>query len=444
MSVVKPPAGKKRILILGGGFAGAYAALRLEKRLAGVPDVEVVLASRENFILFTPMLHDVAGSNVNVTDIVQPLRKMLRRTQVLIVCVEGIDLTKKLVHVRHENSGRTFDVAYDQLVLALGSVTNFYRIPGLEEHALTMKTLGDAIIVRNRAIDALEIADNMRDESLRRTVLTVVVAGGGFAGVETVGAVNDLLRESLRFYPNLDKDMLRLLVVDPGEVLLPELGASLGRYAEKQLVKRGVEVRLRTKVTGYDGKEVTLGDGAKIPTFMLVWTAGTTPPALLSALPCALQRGRVVTDDCLQVPNWPGVWAVGDCALIPDVLNPGTFYPPTAQHATRQAHVVADNIVAAMHGRPLKPFKFKILGLLATIGRRTGVAEVFGLHFSGFVAFWIWRGIYLMKLPGFQKKVRIVIDWALDFLFWKDLVQLPTLRSVTMSETEKSSEARSA
>ena len=432
---------KKRILILGGGFAGAYTALHLEKRLANERDVEIMLVSRENFVLFTPMLHEVAGADVSVTDIVQPLRKMLRRTHVAIADVEAIDLANKQVRIRHSGLARSFDLTYDQLVLALGAVTNFYRTPGLAEHALSMKTLGDAILVRNRVIDALELADNQADETERKTTLTVVIAGAGFAGIETAGAVNDFLREAMKFYPNLKENMPRVLVADPGDHILPELGISLGRYAQERLARRGVEVRLKIKVAGYDGKEVALDDGTKIATRMLIWTAGTTPPPLLSTLPCAKQRGRIVANDCLQVSDWSGVWALGDCALVPDALNPGKFYPPTAQHAIRQAAVLANNIVAAMRGQVPQPFKFKIIGLLATIGRRHGVAEIFGWQFSGYIAWLLWRAIYLSKLPGLQKKVRIALDWTLDLIFSKDLVQLPTLRSSAMSETEHSSTA---
>ncbi len=430
-------AAKKRIVILGGGFAGAYTALHLEKHFAGSSDIEVILLCKENFLLFTPMLHEVAGSDVSVTDIVQPLRKMLRHTRILIAEVKAIDLGKKEVRAFHEDSGRTFEVTYDQLVLAVGAVTNFYRTPGLEQHALTMKTLGDAILARNRAIELLELADNLADETVRKEVLTVVVAGGGFAGVETAGALNDLMRETMKLYPYLKEEMLRVVIVDPGTVLLPELSESLGRYTEEQLGRRGVEVRLKTKVNGYDGKDVVLGDGTKIAARTLIWTAGITPPPLLSSLPCHLERGRVVANDRLQVPNWPGVWALGDCALVPDPLNPGKFYPPTAQHAIRQAALLASNIVAAMRGQDPQPFKFKIIGLLATIGRRTGVAEILGVRFSGIIAWWLWRGIYLSKLPGLQKKVRVAIDWMLDLIFSKDIVQLPTLRSATLSTAEE-------
>jgi NADH dehydrogenase len=397
------------------------------------------LVARENFVLFTPMLSEVAGCDLEVTDIVQPLRKMLRHSRVVIADVESIDLVKKHVRIQHSGLAHTYDVPYDQLVLALGAVTNFYRTPGLEEHALTMKTLGDAILIRNRVIDALGVADNLPDETERKTLLTIVVAGAGFAGVETAGAVNDLLREAMNFYGKLKPDMARVVVVHPGEVILPELSESLGRYAEKRLALRGVEIRPKAKVTGYDGKEVILDDGTKIATRILIWTAGITPPPLLSRLPCAIQHGRVVANDCLQVPNWPGVWALGDCSLVPDPLNPGKFYPPTAQHAIRQAATLAANIVSSMRGRSLKPFKFKIIGLLAIIGRRHGVAEIFGWQFSGIIAWCLWRAIYLSKLPGLQKKVRVAIDWTLDLMFSKDLVQLPTLRSATISEAESSS-----
>lgn len=426
-------AASKRILILGGGFAGAYAARELEKQLRGANDVEVVLVSRENFILFTPMLHEIAGADVSVTDIVHPLRKLLKRTRVAIAEVEAIDLTAKRVRVRARDVGDAIELAYDQLVIALGAVTNFFHVPGLEQHALCMKTLGDAIVVRNRVIDALELADNLADASARAATLSVVVAGGGFAGVETAGAVNDLLREAAKFYHNLRQDMLRVMLVDPGDHLLPELGASLGHYASEQMVRRGIEVRLGTAVKGFDGSEVAFQDGTKVAARMLIWTAGIAPPPLLSTLRCKLEKGRVVATERLEVEGWPGVWALGDCAFVPDATNPGKFCPPTAQHATRQAKTLARNVVATLRGGALERFEFKTLGLLATIGRRTGVAQILGHHFSGIIAWWLWRAIYLAKLPGPQKKVRVALDWLIDLFFSKDIVQLPTLRAQTLS-----------
>ena len=434
---VQRAAAKSRILILGGGFAGAYTALHLEKRLAGAPDVEIVLAARENFVLFTPMLHEVAASDLAVTDVVQPLRKMLHRTRVLIVDIESIDLARKRVRFLRRDLARAFDLDYDQLVLAIGAVPNFYRTPGIEEHAVTMKTLGDAILLRNRMLEVLDIADNDPDEAERKALLTVVVAGGGFAGAETVGAVNDLLRAAIKFYPNLREDMLRIVLAHAGEVILPELGESLGRYAQKKLGRRGVEIRLKTRVLGYDGRELTLDDGLRIATRLVIWTAGITPSPLLAGLPCAVERGHILADACLRVPDWPGVWTLGDCAFVPDPLNPATVYPPTAQHAIRQAGVLARNIVKRMQGQAPQPFRFRTLGLLAAIGRRAGVAEILGVRFSGIIAWLLWRAIYLSKLPGLQNKVRVSLDWALDLVFSKDIVELPTLRSPTMSEAEE-------
>jgi NADH:ubiquinone reductase (H+-translocating) len=430
--------GKKRILILGGGFAGAFTAKYLQKRLRGAPDVEIALISKENFVLFTPMLHEVAGSDLAVTDIVQPLRKMLHRTRVGIAEVETIDLIKKQVRIRQKDLPHPYEVSYDQLVVALGAVTNFYHTPGLEAHALTMKTLGDAIHLRNCVIDALELADNQVVEAERKKTLTVVVAGGGFAGIETAGSLTDFLLEAIRSYPRLKKDMIRVVVVHAGDHILPELGMSLGHYAREKLCARGVEVRLNAKVCSYDNEEVALDDGTKIPSRMLIWTAGTTPAPVLSGLPCLMQRGRVVANECMQVPNFPGVWALGDCALVPDPSNPGGFYPPTAQHATRMAPVLANNIVETMRGMPPQPFRFKTQGMLGTIGRRAAVAEILGVKFSGIIAWFLWRAIYLGLMPGWPKKVRVALDWTLDLFFSKDIVQLPTLQGRTISEREDS------
>jgi NADH dehydrogenase len=245
--------------------------------------------------------------------------------------------------------------------------------------------------------------------------------------------VNDLMREAMKFYNNLSADMLRIVLVDAGAIILPELGESLGHYAEKELAKRGVEIRLKTAVKGYDGEGLLLGDGTRIASHMIIWTAGITPVPLVCNLPCPKERGHIVANEFLQVHDFPGVWALGDCAQVPDLTNPGKFCPPTAQHASRQAKVLAHNIVATMRGQPLKPFKFKTLGLLATIGRRTGVAEVMGVQFSGIVAWWLWRAIYLSKLPGLQKKIRVTLDWILDLIFSKDIVQLRTLPSSSVS-----------
>jgi NADH dehydrogenase len=429
---------RKRIIILGGGFGGLYAALRLEKTLARNPEMEILLVNRENFFLFTPMLHEVAASDLDLTHIVNPVRKLLKRVQFFDGDVDDIDLPGHKVVVSHGAEHHSHELEYDHLVIALGSITNFFNLPGLEQRALTMKSLGDAIYLRNKLISHLEEADFECCTLERQELLTFVVAGGGFAGVETMALFNDFVREALRFYPNLREEMLRMVLVHPGAVILPELGETLGAYAQRKLAMRQVEIKLNTRVTGVSERGVELSDGGTLLTKTLIWTAGTSPNPLLETLPCAKERGRLLVNELLEVPEWPGVWALGDCALVPDRQS-GKFCPPTAQHALREGKVLAENLVATVRGGRKKPFVFTTIGQLATIGRRTGVANIMGVNFSGFLAWWLWRTIYLSKLPRFEKKVRVALDWTLDLLFSKDFVQFVTLRAPTMSRSEHGS-----
>src|SRR6266404_3727717 len=412
---------RKRIVILGGGFGGVYAAVHLEKLMARQSAVEICLVSRDNFFLFTPMLHEIAASDLEITNIVNPLRKLLRKVEVLVGDVNQIDLPNKRVLISRGSRKPLQQLDYNHLVIALGSTTNFYDLPGLTELAVPMKSLRDAIQLRGQILRYLEEANSEGDPAQQRSLLTFVVAGGGFAGVETVAALNDFVREALQFYPNLCEDMLRLILVHSGPAILPELGESLGRYTEKVLVGRGVEVRLNTRVKSVTEDKVFLTDGVSIPSRSLVWTAGTVPSPIISSLPCAKERDRLLVDQFLRVPEWPNVWAVGDCAFVPNIRNPGKSHPPTAQHAIREGKVVAQNIAAALVDRPLKSFSFRTIGLLASIGRRMGVARIFGFNFSGFFAWWMWRTIYLSKLPGLDKKIRVAFDWTLDLLFPKDV-----------------------
>jgi NADH dehydrogenase len=425
---------RTRIVILGGGFGGIYAALRLEKALARRVPLEVTLVNRENFFLFTPMLHEVAASDLDMTHIVNPIRALLRRVKFIEGEVEAIDLEARQVVVSHGGDTHRHELEYDHLVIGLGAITNFYNLPGVEERALTMKSLGDAIALRNRLIECLEEADPECCR-VKAPLLTFVVAGGGFAGVETVAAVNDFLREALRFYPSLTEAQLRVVLVHDGPVILPELGERLGTYAQRKLTERKVEIRVNTKIAGMSMAGVKLGDGTAIAANTLVWTAGTAPNPLLATLPCQKDRGRLIANAFMEVSGWPGVWALGDCAVIPDSLT-GRPYPPTAQHALRQGRVLAENILATIAGGQKKPFAFKTIGLLASIGKRTGVAQILGVNFSGFVAWWLWRTIYLSKLPRLEKKVRVALDWLLDVVFSKDLVQFRTQRAPTMSRAE--------
>lgn len=424
---------RQRIVILGGGFAGVYTALRLEKTLARDPDIEIVLVSRDNFLLFTPMLHEVATGELAPTDIINPLRKLLRRVNLFLGEVESIDLPGKTVTVSHGDGHHHHELAYDHLVLALGASTNFFNLPGLQERALTMKSLGDALHLRNHVIKNLEEADFECCAGLRESLLTVVVAGAGFAGVETIGGLNDFVRESLKFYPHLKEEMLRFVLVDAGPAVLPELSPKLGAYAQKKLARRKIEIILNAKVESVSDHGVKLSNGATIKTNTLIWTGGNAPHPLLTTLPCQKERGRPLVNEFLEVPEWPGVWAAGDCAAIRDPRT-GKLYPPTAQHGLRQGKVLAQNLEAAIRGGAKKPFVFSMLGQLAAIGRRTGVANILGLNFSGFLAWFLWRTIYLSKLPRLEKKVRVALNWTLDLFFSKDLVRFSTSRAPAIAQ----------
>ncbi|HYV55909.1 MAG TPA: NAD(P)/FAD-dependent oxidoreductase [Candidatus Nitrosopolaris sp.] len=415
----QPMTTARRVLILGGGFGGVYTALELEKVLARGEALEVTLVTRDNFFLFTPMLHEVAAGDLELGTIVNPLRKLLRRVSTFVGSVEAIDLRARQVRVSHGLDGHTHELPFDQLVLALGSSTNFFGLPGVERCALTVKSLRDAVALRNRLITHLEEASSECAAGARQPLLTFVVAGGGFAGVETLGGINDFVREAVRFYPNLRAERLRMILVTPDPVILPELGPELGAYAQRKLAARGVEIITGVRVRGVRDEVVELSDGRAIPASTLIWTAGTAPHPLVASLPVANRGGRILVDEYCAVPGWPGVWALGDCALVPDVRS-GGFHPPTAQHALRQGRTVGRNVAAAVLGRPTRPFRFSTLGQLAAIGRRTGVANVLGIRFSGFVAWWLWRTIYLSKLPRLEKKVRVALDWTLDLCFAKD------------------------
>ena len=424
---------RRRVLILGGGFGGAYAAHRLARTLGKRQDVEVVLISRENYLLFTPMLHEVAAGDLYPPDIVVPLRQRLRQIRFIEGEVIDIDLSARMVRYAVGVSRRRQEMHYDYLLLALGSETNYFGMPGVAAHAATLKTLGDAALLRNRMVALLEDAATQTDDEARRRLMTFVVAGGGFAGVETVGAMNDFLRETLKHYPELDPSMLRVVLVHSGDVVLPELGERLGRYAQEKLRSRGVEMRLGARVSGYDDWVVKLSAGEPIPAHTLVWTAGVTPAPAVASLQVEKIKGRLKVNECLELAGHEGVvWAVGDAAAVPD--RRGGLHPPTAQHGLREGLAAAKNIESAMNGTAVKPFRFSTVGQLASIGHHTGVAQILGMRFSGFVAWWLWRCVYLAKLPGIAKKVRVAIQWTLDLLFSRQIEQFLTLKDLEQIE----------
>ena len=422
---------RTRILILGGGFGGVYAAMALERRLrkSGV-DAEISLVSRDNYLVFQPMLTEVISGSVGITDTIAPIRRLCPHTDLYTRTIEGIDLERRVVTTSSGFRPRPYQLEYDHLVIALGGITNFSGHGGLAEYAIPFKYLGDALTVRNRIIHALEEADIEPDPELRRALLTFVVAGSGFSGVEAVVELNDFVRDVATNFRNIPQGEIKVVLL-AGSRILPELPEDLGDFAKQLLQRRGVEIRMNSRLSQATPDSAVTQNGEQIPTKTLISTVPPAPNPLVDALPCKKEKGKLVVNEFLEVPGHPGVWALGDCAAVPDGVS-GQMCPPTAQHAIRQADCLAENIVASLQGRPKRAFAFKALGKLGALGHRSAVAEVFGVKFSGFFAWVLWRAIYLMKLPGLDRKLRVSMAWFLDLFTKPDIVQLRAEQSASV------------
>ncbi len=434
---ISQPKEVRRIVILGGGFAGMTTADSLEHQFLHDGSVSITLVSETNALLFTPMLAEVAGGSLEPSHISTPLRSSLPRTEFVRATVESVDFEKRVVKLAADPSrdaGGPREIPYDQLVLALGAVSNYLGMANVQKHALDFKSLLDAVRVRNRVIEMFERADAQTDPGSRRRLLTFVIAGGGFAGVELAGALNDFGRGILADYPNIQPDDFKVILVHARDHILPELSESLGRYAQQKMAARGVIFRLNVRLTDFQPGVVTLSDG-EVPANTLVWTAGTAPNPLLRTFPVERdKRGAVIVETTLAVKGHSGVWALGDCAAVTDCVT-GKPCPPTAQFAIREAPVLAKNIRASFEGRPLQPFHFDSLGALCVVGHQTACAELavpFSrtkfMRFSGLLAWAMWRGIYLAKLPGLERKIRVSIDWTVELFFPRDIVQTIDLK----------------
>ncbi len=437
---------KKHIVILGGGFAGMQTALSLEDELHTSPGVSFSLISETNALLFTPMLAEVAGSNLEPSHISTPLRSSLHRTQFTRATVAGVDLERRRVILANDpidmtgpnsaqsDPGETHEIPYDHLVFALGSVSNYLGMADLEKYSFNFKSLIDAIRIRNHVIEMFEKADRETDPARRRALLTFVIAGGGFAGVELAGAMNDFAHGILADYPRLPPSDLSVILVHSHDTILPELSESLARYALKRMAERGVIFRLKARLLDAKPGRVILSDG-ELAAETLVWTAGVAPSPVVKALPLPKdRRGALTVDETLAIPGSPGIWALGDCAAVFDSKS-NKAVPPTAQFALREAAVLAKNIRAQIEGRPLKPFHFNSLGSLCVIGHQTACAELSvpfarnrSMRFSGLLAWAMWRGIYLAKLPGLEQKIRVLVDWTVELFFPPDIVQTIDLK----------------
>lgn len=420
-------AATKKVVILGGGFAGVYAAKHLQRRLPA--NWEIVLFSRENHFIFTPLLGDVVGSSINPMHVVWPIRQMVRHSTCRTAEVMLLDLTGHAVHYKTA-AGQTAQEEYDHLVLACGSVVNLDIVPGMAAHGWPFKTMGDALLLHNHLIGQLEKAEVEPDLARRKHLLSVIVVGGGFSGVEVAGEIADLLLESSRFYANVKPGDVRVTILEGRERILPELPESLSEFALRKMTRRGIDIRLQALAQSASGRGVRLRDGTEVEAATVVCTIGTRVSPLVKESGLPLERGRIKTRPDMRVQGHDHVWALGDCAAVPNAYD-GTLSAPTAQLAVRQGRQLADNLLAVIEGQPTRPFSYHPVGMLASIGNRKAVGLVFGLRVSGFLGWFLWRGVYLSKMPTMARKIQIAFDWAWQLIFPRDIVQLnlePTQR----------------
>jgi NADH dehydrogenase len=413
-----------RVVIVGGGFAGAFTAKYLHKYLRD--KIEIELINEENYFVFQPLLPEVASGTISAPDAVTPLRSMLPGVKFRMAEVTHIEPESRKLHFLQGSRRTPQHVTYDHLVLAVGQKTNLNFAPGLAEHSVCMRDLSDAHQLRNKVIRRLEHADVTEDAKLKQRLLTFVVGGGGFSGVETIGEVAEMVDRTLKFYPNISREEIRPVLVQRGQRILPELPARLGEYAAKKLRERGIDVRCGQSIVSATGSDVYLDDGSVIPSCLLVTTVGNGPSLMTQQLDVELDRGKIRVDRHMRMLDANNIWALGDAALVP--LNNDseemTYAPPTAQFAVREAKCVARNIANTLDSKPLGEFAFKPKGSLASIGNYKGVAEVFGIRVSGLLAWMMWRFLYIGMLPGFATRLRVALNWAFDYVLPRSIVQI--------------------
>ena len=428
---------KKKVVILGGGFAGVECARQLESEFGNDPKIELVMISEDNFLLFTPMLPQVASGMIETRHIVLPIRTILKKTKFYEGRIKNIDPYGKLVTLWGTGDKRSISIHYDFLIVALGSETNFFGMSDVEKNAYTMKTLNDAVMLRNRVIDMLEQAENETYPILRKSFLNFVVVGGGFAGIETAGELMDLLLDARKHYHSIHKEDLKVVVLEALPMILPGFDQKLAEFAKEKMVERGIEIRLKTAVTSFDGNEITTKSLDKNPkdeskidairTMTMIWTAGVTPVNTIKRSMFKTNKGKVIVNDYLEVQGFPGVFAIGDCALFldPETQRP---FPPTAQIAEAQAKTAARNLKALIKNSQKEKFEYHSKGQMAIIGKRSGIATFLGMNISGFWAWLIWRNVYLSKIPTFNKKFRVFLDWTIDLFFDRDISRLKLMK----------------
>ena len=437
---------KKKIVILGSGFAAVECARQLEAEFGKDPGIELVMIGEDNFLLFTPMLPQVASGMIETRHIVFPIRTICKKTKFYEGRIKNIDPYGKLVTIWGTGDKRSISIHYDFLVVALGSETNFFGMADVEKNAYTMKTLNDAVMLRNRVIDMFEQAENETNPILRKSFLNFVVVGGGFAGIETAGELMDLLLDVRKYYPSIQKDDLKVIVLEAMGEILPGFNKKLASFAKQKLKERGIDIQLKKAVTSFDGNEVTIKTLDETPkdsidqseinsiiTKTLIWTAGITPVNTIKRSMFKTEKGKIIINDFLEVEKFPGVFAIGDCALFVDPITNRPF-PPTAQIAEAQAKMAAKNLISLIKNSEKEKFVYHSKGQLAIIGKRTGIATFLGMNISGFLAWLIWRNVYLSKIPTFDKKTRVFLDWIIDLFFDRDVSRLKIMKRETEKE----------
>ncbi|MBW5424253.1 NAD(P)/FAD-dependent oxidoreductase [Streptomyces sp. BG9H] len=432
--MVKEPV---RILVVGGGYVGMYTALRLQRKLKaelGRGEAEIVVITPEPYMTYQPFLPEAAAGNISPRHVVVPLRRVLDKCRIVIGEVESVEHAKRTatfttLATEEEGTGPVA-IAYDELVLAPGSISRTLPVPGLAEYAIGFKTVEEAIGLRNHVIEQMDIASSTRDPAIRDAALTYVFVGGGYAGVEALGELEDMARYAARYYHNIKAEDMRWILVEATARILPEVGEEMGKYTVRELRRRNIDVRLETRLDSCEDRVAVLSDGARFPTRTVVWTAGVKPHPVLAASDLPLnERGRLKCTPQLSVEGATHAWAAGDAAAVPDVTadEPGKECAPNAQHAVRQAKVLGDNIVATLRERPLKEYRHKYVGSVASLGLHKGVAHVYGRKLKGYPAWFMHRVYHLSRVPTVNRKSRVLAEWTLSGLFKREIVSLGSL-----------------
>ena len=435
----------KKVLILGGGFAGVNILRQIQNMFQDKVNVDISIVNQNNFFLFTPMLPEVASGMIHPRDISIPIRTFCKRAKFYQAVVSSIDLDQKLVTISRLFDGKVHALEYDYLVIGLGSITNFFGNKNIEKYSFTIKSIEDAIVIRNHAINMLENAGQTSDPDLQQKLMTFTVVGGGFAGVETIGEINHLIRESAaRMYPNINPEKINMILVSSKAGILPEVSESLSKKAMAYLKTQGVQILTNTKAIDADEDYVMLDNNEKISCTTLIWTGGVTVDPVVSELKCEHEKsGKVQVDKYLRLIGYPNIFALGDCAEIIDTAT-GKPYPPTAQHAIHQSHTVSHNLKVALTGKGnLDSFSYHSKGMMAIIGKRNAIVSIFGYNFQGIIPWMIWRTYYVLQMPSLGKKIKVILDWTVDSFFKRDLTSYGQIKKKNLTKVDVKDEVPS-